>query len=483
MGDVWGLTLTEVAEGVRCKQFSSTEVTRACIERAEDLQQSLNAFIAIDAEGALRAAEKADAALARGEVLGPLHGVPLAHKDTYYRKGRRASCGSLIRRDFVPDRTATTLARLDAAGAVDLGGVNTSDCGLNPFGLNRLVGRARNPWNPDHVTGGSSSGSGAAVAARLVFGSMGSDSGGSARLPAAMCGVVGLKPTDGRVSRYGIMPLSYTLDCPSPIARTAADCARITGAVAGHDPLDSKTSVEPVPDYEATLDRDIKGRRIGVASNYFSEGVADDVKSVVDRSLEVFRELGAEIVEIRVPDPAPMDVLGNVIVFAEGARVHEQWLKERAEDYTPITRESLEFGLALSATRYLEALTYRGRALKSFLEQVFAHVDVLHTPTLPGSVPSMEEVEAYLENRGRLPFELARNTKPATYMGLPALSVPCGYSESGLPVAFQLVGTPFSEALLFNFGHLYQSVTDHHERISEAVKYPLPIAQASVAGG
>jgi aspartyl-tRNA(Asn)/glutamyl-tRNA(Gln) amidotransferase subunit A len=481
--EIWGLTLTQTAEGIRGKRFSSTEVTRACIERAQGLQQRLNAFIAIDAEGALRAAEKADAALARGQVLGPLHGVPLAHKDTYYRKGRRATCGSMMRRDFVPDRTATTLARLDAAGAVDLGGVNTSDSGCNPFGLNLLVGRARNPWNPDYITGGSSSGSGAAIAARLAFGSMGSDSGGSVRLPAAMCGVVGLKPTDGRISRFGIMPLSYTLDCPGPVARTAADCARITGAVAGQDPLDPKTSPEPVPDYEATLDRHIGGRRIGVASNYFSEGVAEDVKAAVERSLEVFRELGAEIVEIPVPDPAPMDVLGNVIVFAEGARVHERWLRERAEDYTPVTRWALEFGLALSATRYLEALTYRGKALQAFLEQVFTRVDAFHTPVMPGPVPSMAEVEVYLQNRGQLPLDLARNTKPATYMGLPALSVPCGFSQNGLPVGFQLMGPPFSEALLFNLAHLYQSATDHHARIPDEARDLPPVPQASVASG
>ena len=239
-GDLCDLSLIEAADGIRCKRFSATELTAACIARAEQLQAPLNTFIHLEAELAMDAARAADGALARGEGIGPLHGVPLAHKDTYYRAGRIATCGSRIRRDFVPDRTATTLRRLDAAGAIDLGGLNTSDSGLNPFGLNILTGRARNPWNPDHVTGGSSSGSAAAVAARLVFGSLGSDSGGSVRLPAALCGVVGLKPTERRVSRYGIMPLSFTLDSPGPLTRTVADCARLLAVIAGGDPARSE---------------------------------------------------------------------------------------------------------------------------------------------------------------------------------------------------------------------------------------------------
>ena len=462
--DLCGMDLVEAAEGIRTKRFSSVEVTRACLERAEAAQPTVNAFITLDAEGALAQARRADEALRRNDKAGPLHGVPLASKDTYYRKGRRATCGSLIRRDHVPDHTATTLARLDAAGAVDLGGLNTSDSGLNPFGLNRLVGRACNPWDPARISGGSSSGSAVSVAARLVYGSLGSDSGGSIRLPAAMCGVVGLKPTEGRVSRHGIMPLSFTLDSPGPMARTVADCARIAEVIAGRDPMDPTTSLEPVDDYEGGLAAPIAGRRIGVPRNYYYDDIAADVEAAVRASIEIFRDLGAEIIELDVPDPALLDVLGNVIVLAEGARVHRRWLRERAADYTPVTRWALEFGLSLSATQYLEAITYRAKALDEFRARVFGAVDVLHLPVMTETVPTMADVEAYLEDQQKLPLSLARNTKPANYLGLPALAVPCGFSEQNLPVAFQLFGRPFDEALLFNLGHAYQGATDYHRR-------------------
>ena len=464
MDDVCALSLLALADGIRQKRFSAVEATRACLERAERLQSAWNAFIHLEPDAALDQARAADRAQARGDDLGPLHGVPVAHKDNYYRKGRRTTCASLIRRDFVPDHTATTAARMEAAGAIDLGGVNCSDSGCNPFGLNRLVGRARNPWDPERITGGSSSGSAAAVAGRLVFASLGGDAGGSIRLPASMCGVVGLKPTEGRISRHGIMPLSATLDTSGPLTRTVADCAAVTAVIAGADPLDPTTRACPVPDYAAGLENSLKGMRIGVATNYFGDALAADVGAAVAGSLAVFVDAGARIVPIPVPDPTPMDVLANVIIFAEGARVHKRWLQTRADDYTPVTRHAMEFGLCCPATRYIEALTYRGRALAAFMETVFQDVDVLHTPVLSHPVPTMADVDAYLEERGRLPFDLSRNTKPANYLGLPALSVPCGTTGDGMPTAFQLMGRPFDEALLFNLGHIFQKSTGYHER-------------------
>ena len=459
-----GLTLTELARAIREKQLSSVEVTTACLDRIEQFQPLWNAFIHVEPEAALAAARKADAALARGEILGPLHGVPMAHKDTCFRRGRLATCGSRLRARFIPDSTATVLCRLDGAGAVDLGGVNTSDSGCNPFGYNMLVGRARNPWDPERITGGSSSGSGAAVAGRLVFASLGGDAGGSVRLPASMCGVVGLKPTEGLISRHGILPLSDTLDTCGPITRTVADCAAVTRIVAGHDAADGTTIDRNVPDYGAGLERPLAGRRIGIASNYFQENLDEDVERALADSLEVFRDEGAEIVELEVPDPAPMDVMGNVIIFAEGARVHRQWLRDRADDYTPITRRVLETGLFCPATRYIEALSCRAPALAAYKDAVFSRVDALFTPVLPGPVPTVTQVEAYLQDPGRMPLELARNTKPANFLGVPALSVPCGTTDDGMPVSFQLMGRPFGEPLLFNIGHVFQRATAHHER-------------------
>ena len=458
------LSMTEAARAIRDKRLSSVELTTACLERIERTQPAWNAFIHVESESAIAAARAADGAVARGEEVGPLHGVPVAHKDTYYRQGRMATCGSRIRSGFVPDYTATTMRRLDAAGAIDLGGVNTSDSGCNPFGLNVLVGRARNPWDPKRITGGSSSGSGASVSGRLVFASLGSDAGGSVRLPASLCGVVGLKPTEGLISRHGIMPLSDTLDCPGPVTRTVADCATITGVVAGYDGADGATHDRAVADYTSGLERPLAGRRIGVATNYFQDNLNDDVARALSDSLDVFRDEGAEIVELAVPDPAPMDVMGNVIIFAEGARVHKAWLKTRAEDYTPITRQVLEVGLCIPATRYIEALTCRAPALAAFRETVFSRVDALLTPVVGASVPTMAAAEAYLENQSRMPLDLARNTKPANYLGTPALTVPCGTTDDGMPICFQLMGPPFGEALLFNLGHMFQRATNHHQR-------------------
>ena len=469
--ELLNLSLREIVEGILTKKFSSFEVTTACLEASKKLQNPFNSFISIYAEEALNLANKADQLIMKNKIIGPLHGVPLAHKDTYYRKNRKVTCGSKIRQNFIPSKTSTILSKLDSAGAIHLGGLNTSDSGCNPFGLNILNGRAKNPWNPDYITGGSSSGSASAVSARLIYGSFGSDSGGSVRLPASMCGVVGLKPTDGLISRHGIMPLSYTLDCPGPLTRTVADCALLTSIVAGHDSLDINTCKKPVPIYERSLENNIKGLKIGTPKNYFFDNISPEISDSVRDSLKIFSTLGAEIVEIKVPDCKFMDILGNVIIFSEGARVHKRWLKDRPEEYTPITRKALEFGLCISATSYIEAVTYRKKALASFLENVFSKVDVLHTPTMTQNVPTISQINEYLENEKGLPLNLARNTKPANYMGLPSLSVPCGFSDEFTPISFQLIGPPFSETQLFNLGHCFQETTNFHKKIPKHVEF------------
>ena len=455
-------TLCEVADALRAGRLSSRQVVAAVAERAKRLQATLNTYISLDEEGALAAADRADEALKRGDPVGPLHGVPVAHKDMFYRTGRVSTCGSRIRRDFVPDATATVLTRLDAAGAVDMGGLNMSEFACNPFGLNVLVGRARNPWNPDCIAGGSSSGSAAAVSAGLVYGSLGSDTGGSVRLPAAICGVVGLLPTNGRVSRTGVMPLSFSLDNAGPLARTVRDCARLTGVIAGADPLDPTSSDREVPDYEVGIDKPITGLRIGVPTRHHWDGLASDVEASLVSSLDVFRRLGAEIVELPTPDPRPIDALANTIILSEAAAIHGRWLRERSGDYTPLVRDRIQFGLGFPAAKYIEALGLRASFLQRYLDTVFTKVDVLHAPMLAQPVPTWASIEAGLAGKPDLSFNLAANTRLFNYLGLPALSIPCGFSDTGLPVAFQLVGAPFAEDRLFNVGHVFQSATDHH---------------------
>jgi aspartyl-tRNA(Asn)/glutamyl-tRNA(Gln) amidotransferase subunit A len=451
-------TLVDIAEAIRTRKVSSLEVTRACLDRAERLQARFNCFIAIDREGAERAARAADARAA----VGPLHGVPVAHKDMFYRYGRVSTCGSRLRRDFVPDYTATALERLDAAGAVEIGTLNMSEFACNPFGLNVLVGRARNPWNPEHVAGGSSSGSAAAVRAGLVYASLGSDTGGSVRLPAAACGVVGLLPTNSRISRYGVMPLSFSMDNAGPLARSVRDCARVLGVVAGHDPLDPTSSDKSTADYERRIDTPLRGRRIGVARRHFYEMLAPELTRLMDDSVAVFKSLGASVIEIELPDPRPMDALGNIIILSEAAAIHQRGLRERGSDYTPLVRQRIEYGLSFPAAKYIEALSLRAPLLAQFVDRVFAQVDAVHVPMLPQPVPAMAEVEAQLAGKADLSFNLACNTRWVNYLGLPSLSVPCGFSANGLPVAFQLVGAPFAEATLFNFGHQYEQATAHH---------------------
>ena len=460
MTDIADLSLTEVAAAIREKRVSSVEATEACLTRIDALGGELNAFISLEAERALAAAAVADAELARGNVLGPLHGVPLAHKDMFYRSGRIATCGSRIRRNFSPDCTATVLSRLDQAGALDLGGLNMSEFAAGPTGHNEHFGDCRNPWHTDHITGGSSSGSGAVIAGRLVYGALGSDTGGSVRLPAAMCGVVGLKPTYGLISRYGCMPRAWSMDTMGPLARTVADCALLTGVIAGEDPEDPTAATDPVPDYLEELNSGIEGWRVGVPANYFYDEVCDEVRAALEASLDVLRGAGASIVEVTTPDMLPLYALGDTLSKCEAASIHKQWMRSVPDQYGAHTHTRVEAGFHLPATRYIESLRLRGVHLNAFVRSVFDHVDVLHAPVIGAPAPTIEESSHQGSGAvAGLVARITRLTRPINYLGLPGLSVPCGFSDAGLPYAFQLIGRPFSEAQLFRAAAAYERET------------------------
>jgi len=462
------MTLAQAAAAIRARQLSSVEATKAALARIQRWQPRINCFIAIDAESALAQAAALDADLARGRIRGALHGVPLAHKDMFYRAGRISTCGSEIRRHWRADMTATVLARLDATGAVDLGRLNMAEFAAGPTGHNEHFGHCRNPFNPVHITGGSSSGSGAAVAARVVYGALGSDTGGSIRLPAAANGVIGLKPTYGRVSRYGAMARAWSLDHVGPLTRTAEDCALMMAAIAGYDRNDGASSHEPVPDFAAGLGDGIKGLRIGVAEANEAP-VDDDVRRALAASLDVLRSLGAEIVPVRLAHLKEMYVFADTISKCEGATIHARWLRERPQDYSGHVRTRLEAGLVLPATRYIEALSARGRCLAAFLDTVMSGIDVLYCPAIPVPVPTIAETdvegtgEAVLTMVGRI----TQYTRPFNYLGVPTLSVPCGFTGNGLPVAFQIAGKSWQEPLLLRVAHAYQTATDFHEREPE----------------
>ena len=459
------LSLTEAADAIARGEVSSVELTQAAIERARRIGPALNCIALLDAEDALREAEKVDRERKSGKPLGTLHGVPLAHKDLFCRKGKVVACGSKIRRDFVPDTTATVLDRLAAAGAVNLGALHMAEFAFSPTGYNEHYGHARNPWNAAHVPGGSSSGSGAAVAAGIVFGSLGTDTGGSLRHPAAMCGLTGLKPTLTRVSRAGAMPLSHSLDCVGPLARTARDCARLLEAVAGADPADPTASLLSVPRYEAALDGNARGLRIGVPRSYYYDPVDPQIRKKLEESLEALRGLGAKTVEVDVPDMTLINTLMHVLMTVEAATVHRRWLQTRRADYADQVASRIEPGLFYPATRYCEALGMRASITREFVDKALKDVDVLHLPAIPIPVPTIEET-----TRGN-PAEVARIigvvghcTRGINYLGLPAISVPGGFDAKGLPVAFQLVGRPFSEEKLLRAADAYQRVTDWHRR-------------------
>jgi aspartyl-tRNA(Asn)/glutamyl-tRNA(Gln) amidotransferase subunit A len=325
-GDPASLTLVEAADAVARRELSAMALLEACLARLDAAEGKINATIWLDREGAHRSAEAADKAVAAGGRLGVLHGLPLAHKDMYYQAGRPCTCGSAIRKDFVPDTTATVIQRMAAAGAYAYGGLNMAEFAQNPTGHNAHYGDCHNPWNLPYITGGSSSGSGAAVAARFTYAALGSDTGGSIRLPAAACGVTGLKPTQTRVSRAGVMPLSFSADNVGPLTRTARDCARIMTVIAGHDPLDPTSSTEPVPHYEAALDGDVRGMKIGVPSTYFFEGADPEVAAAVEAAIAVLAARGALVARLGLPLMDAVSAYGSVVSRVEGASIHARWI-------------------------------------------------------------------------------------------------------------------------------------------------------------
>ncbi|HVO88542.1 MAG TPA: amidase [Casimicrobiaceae bacterium] len=463
--DIGSMTLVEVAAAIRQRKLSSVEATRACLARIERRQKVLNCFISIEPDDALAQAEQADREIAAGRWRGPLHGAPLAHKDMFYRAGKVSTCGSKIYRDHVANVTSTVQERMAEAGAVYLGSLNMSEFAAGPTGHNEYFGHCRNPWNPEHVTGGSSSGSGCALAARLIFASLGSDTGGSIRLPAAMCGVVGLKPTHGLVSRYGVMPRCWSLDIVGPLARTAEDCALLLQVVAGPDGKDPITAGHAIPDYHAALARGVKGMRIAVPTNAMFKDIDATVKAAHDESLRTLRTLGAEVIEVELPDPRITYALTNLVNKAEAATIHAQWVRTRRDEYSLSAVNRVEAGYHIPATQYLDATRLRARLLQEFVQRVFDRADAVHMPVIGMPVPTIVDTE--IRSTAQVPQlmeRVTRFTRWVNYLGLPALSVPCGFTPDGLPVAMQLLGRPFAEARLLALGHAYQSCTDWHKR-------------------
>jgi len=456
-------TVETLSRAIAARKISPVEATQACLGRIERLDGRLHAFITVDAEGALAAARALEAELAAGHSRGPLHGVPLAYKDLCHVSGLPTSCGTKTREYFPSSIECTAVTRLREAGAVTLGKLNMTELAMGPFGDNAHHGDVQNPWRPGHCAGGSSSGSAAAVAAGFAVAALGSDTGGSIRLPAACCGVVGLKPTYGRVSRAGVMPLSWSLDHLGPLTRTVADAALVLEIVAGHDPRDGTSSPRGVPYYQRMLESPVGGLRVGVPENYYFDGIDHEMEAAVRAAVRTLEGLGVLVTPISVPDPRPLADICNVISRSESAAVHTRLARERPHELQPAVRARLEIGFHIAAHDYLQALRLRARFTREFIREVFAEVDALVLPVIPEPAPALETVKSgtvdeVVDRMGRF----SRLTGPFNGLGLPALAVPCGFSSDGRPLALQIVGGAFHEATTLRLGHAYQQATTWH---------------------
>ena len=463
--EILALSCSQLARALRERRVSCVAAMEAALERASAVQPKLNCFIGTNDGPALAQARLFDQEIGKGKLRGPLHGVPMAHKDMYYRKGVVSSCGSKILRERKAGETATALERLDAAGAIQFGVLNMAEFAFGPTGHNWHFGHCRNPWDPQRITGGSSSGSGVSVAARASFAALGSDTAGSIRLPAAFCGTSGFKPTYGRVSRAGAMPLSFSLDTVGPLARTVEDCALIVQAIAGPDARDATADARPVPDYVSLLAKDIKGLRIGRPKQYFYDDCDPEIRAAMEASLEVFRRLGATVLDIDLPDMAAWNAAATMMISAEAAAVHGNWLRTRPQDYSPQARLRLEQGLALPAVSYLDALRLRGVALRQFCDEVLARVDMLHAPVVFFQTPTIAETD--LGGRPEAAAMLARTTRltrPGNFLGVPIVSVNAGATQAGMPIGMQLMGRPHDDATVLRAGHAFQQATEWHLR-------------------
>ena len=454
--DPWYAGIRELRQQFRARALSPVELTTTLLQRIEKLDPALHAFVTVTADRALADAKAAEAALGRGDTR-LLLGIPIGYKDLYSTCGIATTAGSALLERWVPDTDATCVTRLQSAGSVMLGKLITHEFAWGIQTPEHRYPPARNPWNTAHVPGGSSSGSGAALAAGLCAGALGSDTGGSIRGPASFSGIVGLKPTYGRCSRAGVVTLSWTLDHTGPMARTVEDCAYLLQALAGHDPLDPASSRAPVPDYVAPIGQSIRGLRIGVpARDFFLDGADPEVARAFEGALAALRGLGADVRDVSIPHiwDAPSFM---VIMASEAFAYHERDLRERPEMYGDLLRERLLHGGLYTGAEYVQAMRLRERLRREMLD-VLRTVDLLATPTSPKPAPTFE---AMYDTTVGFPRS---NMPPFNLSGLPALALPCGFSTGNLPLSLQLAGRPFDEATVLRAGHAYEEATEWHTR-------------------
>lgn len=453
--DLGYMSIAEAAAGYRRRAFSPVEVTRALLERIERLDPVLHAFVTVTGDRAMAEARDAEARLVRGDDASPLLGIPVAHKDIYATAGIRTTAGSALLTDWSPDRDATAVTRWQEAGTVMLGKLITHEFAIGIQWPGEHLPPACNPWDVERIPSGSSSGSGAALAAGLCMGATGSDTGGSIRGPAAFCALTGLKPTYGRASRAGVVSLSWSLDHVGPMARSAYDCALLLQPLAGYDPLDPASATAAVDDYTARIDDGVRGLRIGVPRRYFFDEVTPEVAEAIEEALRLFRSLGAEVREVDIPSIEAANA-GILIMLVEAFAYHQDDLRDRPELFGRVAGRMFRAGGLFTGGEYLQAQRLRSR-LREDVAAVFREVDLLVTTVAPEPATTFEETYATPRRRQSL-------TIPFNMTGSPALALPSGFTDGGLPLGMQIVGPAFSEALVLRAGHAYQRETDWHLR-------------------
>ena len=455
------MTITELSARIHEREISPVEITRAMLDRVGELDGHLKSYATVMPEYALAAAERAEREIANHGWRGPLHGVPIAVKDLCYTEGVRTMGGSKVYADHVPTFDATVVSRLAAAGAVLLGKLNLTEGAMG--GYNPEFDIPLNPWNEERWAGSSSSGSGAATAAGLCFGSLGSDTGGSIRFPAAACGITGLKPTWGRVSRYGVLALAESLDHVGPMTRSVADAAIMLDAISGRDANDPTSLSEGHTNCMATIYRSVSGIRVGFDPRHITDGVDPELSHAVFDAVEEFAGLGAEIVEIEMPDVDSYLPAWPVLCSAEAVAAHREHYPDRRDDYGPWFRGWLDMGAAKSGADYAEANNMRA-ACNGLVREAFLDIDLMACPSTIGPAYPVTPDMLYGEMDGRRGTAFQRYTVPYDFNGAPTLSMPCGFNSEGLPLSLQLVGKPMSEELLCRVGHAYQQSTHWHMR-------------------
>jgi aspartyl-tRNA(Asn)/glutamyl-tRNA(Gln) amidotransferase subunit A len=448
------VNLQEIAKALRKRTFSSVELVSESLSRIAELDPKLKAFITVTAELAQNQAQQADQDLAREKDRGPLHGVPVAVKDVFCTRGVRTTCGSKLFAEYVPEYDAAVVERLRAAGAVVVGKTNMHELAYGVTSVNPHFGTVRNPWDLDRIPGGSSGGSGSAVAAGMVPMAMGSDTGGSIRIPASFCGTVGLKPSFGRVSRYGVLPLDFSLDHMGPLTQCVRDAALTLNVLAGFDPRDETCSRQPIESYLPSEPVSIHGLRIGLPENFYFERISQSVAEAVRRAVRLAEEARAIVVSLRVPDVGQLNTIGRIILLSEASATMERYLHRR-EDFGPDVLALLDQGRLLPATDYINAQRVR-RVLQREFQAIWKKVDCLFTPTTPTSAPKIGQSTIDLDGEEDVRIASTRLARGVNVLGLPALSLPCGFDEAGLPIGLQIIGPNFQEALILKAGTLLE---------------------------